>query len=594
MSDLSLQNDASLSAAVAAATANLQSGNFYEDPDLAIETQHRLNSTTAGTAAASASGATASAAALAATAAAVPLRISLQRDRLNSIASVGEASVSNMLLDSGFSFDGNNDVSAYVAAAMASVGDELEELAGVMEAAAAAAAATNFSDNDTVSQCSSLLPFPPLIGALEDTRHTQRPRSWSTASGKLSVDMEAVHAAVEAAEAASGPLGLHGNTNNNACASTAGTSTSSGICSDESTCKPEAITSKRESRKSTAKRKMKSLAATGAILPKGKTSLVPKRSLPIRSRAESVSTTTSLSSLDSAQLARAAAGYPPASSKHNSNRRTSLSSKPLKKRIQRMAESETRKRKKRVSAADVATPKISNRALVLPTEAVSSSTLLIETRKSTKKNATASDSNNSNSNGGPANQKWEAMFSALLEFAQERRSEETKELSDQHTLDWTWDGHVPTNHKTSDGKALGRWVNNQRSAKTKGTLRLDREERLVGAGLKWSVVVANSWEEMLQELQIYVNLQTRAGRRWDGNVPTTYQIKSRTEGKFNGEDKNLGRWVNRQRSLEAAEGPERDSGWDGIKVEYACHDAVGRHVRLLGGLCGRAAAAKWQ
>jgi hypothetical protein len=41
----------------------------------------------------------------------------------------------------------------------------------------------------------------------------------------------------------------------------------------------------------------------------------------------------------------------------------------------------------------------------------------------------------------------------------------------------------------------------------------------------------------------------QAGKKWDGNVPTNYQIKSRPDGKFNGEDKNLGRWVNRQRSL---------------------------------------------
>jgi hypothetical protein len=122
-------------------------------------------------------------------------------------------------------------------------------------------------------------------------------------------------------------------------------------------------------------------------------------------------------------------------------------------------------------------------------------------------------------------------------------------MSEAELASWTWDGNVPTNHKTKDGKALGRWVNNQRSARAKGTLKADREQRLVDAGLKWSVMVSNAWEEMLSELERYVSEQAQAGKKWDGNVPTNYQIKSRPDGKFNGEDKNLGRWVNRQRSL---------------------------------------------
>ena len=40
------------------------------------------------------------------------------------------------------------------------------------------------------------------------------------------------------------------------------------------------------------------------------------------------------------------------------------------------------------------------------------------------------------------------------------------------------------------------------------------------------------------------------GKKWDGNVPTNYRIKARANGKkLTEEDKNLGRWVNRQRSL---------------------------------------------
>ncbi|KAL7449002.1 hypothetical protein ACHAWC_001111 [Mediolabrus comicus] len=109
---------------------------------------------------------------------------------------------------------------------------------------------------------------------------------------------------------------------------------------------------------------------------------------------------------------------------------------------------------------------------------------------------------------------------------------------------WVWDGNVPTNYKTKCGKALGRWINNQRSEKAAGTLKDDREARLVSTGLKWSVP-KSSWRDMFCELQIYVAEQTKDGRPWDGNVPTNYKIRSTTDG----EEKKLGRWINRQRSL---------------------------------------------
>jgi len=60
------------------------------------------------------------------------------------------------------------------------------------------------------------------------------------------------------------------------------------------------------------------------------------------------------------------------------------------------------------------------------------------------------------------------------------------------------------NLQTPDGKALGRWINNQRSAKNKGTLKTDREVRLVSTGLKWSVLSTNAWPDMMNELRIYV------------------------------------------------------------------------------------------
>jgi hypothetical protein len=142
------------------------------------------------------------------------------------------------------------------------------------------------------------------------------------------------------------------------------------------------------------------------------------------------------------------------------------------------------------------------------------------------------------------------MFSYLVKFIEETRQEATKNMSEEKKKTWVWDGNVPTNYKTKCGKALGRWINNQRSAKSKGTLKDDREIRLVSTGLKWSVLTTNSWHEMLQELQIYVTEQTKDGRPWDGNVPTNYKIKTNiTADGTDDEEKNLGRWINRQRSL---------------------------------------------
>ena len=90
-------------------------------------------------------------------------------------------------------------------------------------------------------------------------------------------------------------------------------------------------------------------------------------------------------------------------------------------------------------------------------------------------------------------------------------------MTEAQRAEWAWDGNVPTTFKTKDGKALGRWVNNQRSAKSKGTLKKEREKRLVDAGLKWSVLASNSWNEMLEELRIYVAEQVKQGKKWDGN-----------------------------------------------------------------------------
>jgi hypothetical protein len=52
---------------------------------------------------------------------------------------------------------------------------------------------------------------------------------------------------------------------------------------------------------------------------------------------------------------------------------------------------------------------------------------------------------------------------------------------------------------------------------------------------------------MMEELKLYVSEKTKEGQDWDGNVPTNYKITGSTDE--DGEEKNLGRWINRQRSL---------------------------------------------
>lgn len=57
-------------------------------------------------------------------------------------------------------------------------------------------------------------------------------------------------------------------------------------------------------------------------------------------------------------------------------------------------------------------------------------------------------------------------------------------------------------------------MNNQRSSKAKGALKKDREEKLISTGLKWSVLVTNSWEDMINELRVYVKEKVRNGNVW--------------------------------------------------------------------------------
>ena len=436
---------------------------------------------------------------------AVPSRIRVDsegpRIRLDSIASLGDMSLSNPagLGDGG---DLAGDIQAYVAAAVASVGDQLVEIAGAVESVANAADSGTLDairkemglDSDISSAAS------PLIGAVSDGARAggarnRRPRSWSTSS-KLSVDYEAVQAAVDAAEAATGAFDL-----------------SKIASSNRPRQRRRPLPTKRARIDSAASSDNSNISPLGMTPPLSEGEIAR-----IRGRA------------------RAAAGCPPPEIPDELP--VEKKRAPLKKRIKRPSPPARK-------LSGMATPKISN----------------TESRKPAPDPEPVVSSNNvpaSEPVRGQASQKWESMFDCLLEFIQERRTADTANLSEVEKKEWAWDGNVPTNYKTESGKALGRWVNNQRSAKGRGTLKDEREERLVEAGLKWSVMGPNSWNEMLEELRIYVKEQRKNGRTWDGNVPASYQIKTRPNSKFAGEDKNLGRWVNRQRSLYHAKKLRKD------------------------------------
>ena len=467
----------------------------------------------------------------------IPLKISVNRDRLDTVGSLSELdrvrlnsmselSVSQlpMLMDG---VDTTGDIQAYVAAAMATVGDQISDLAGAIENVTTSADSVTTetlkkeAGLELLSDASSTAS--PLIGAASDSnRGKRRPRTWSTSSG-ISVDFEAVQAAVHAAEAATA----------------AGALDLAALGDLEHSSDGASMASSRHGRR--------------------------RRQLPTSKRGRSESlmsnnsedyTTTGISRQEMKLIrerARAAAGYIPSlTAKKPAARSDDPTLPPTKKQrlppIKKRNKRNTPDPEKQQSSAH-ATPKLgSSRARkALPktpclSASLSASTPLPDAPPS-------STSSTGRTPGGQASQKWEGMFNCLIEFIEERKEEETKTLTQEEKAKWIWDGNVPTNYKTKAGKALGRWVNNQRSAKSKGTLKEEREQRLVDSGLRWSVLAAGSWNHMLEELKIYINDQKQKGRTWDGNVPTSYQIKTRENSPFAGEDKNLGRWVNRQRSL---------------------------------------------
>jgi Helicase associated domain len=449
----------------------------------------------------------------------IPPRILMGiRSRLNSIASLSEASLGDALPPLATSthhsemiVDVGGHIEDCVVAAMATVEDDIAALASAVENAADFG--FEFDENSHIDLMVAQFSTDAACETSSLSRNSKRPRSWSTSSGMISVDYNAVQAAVEAAEAAKETLGLAG------------------------------LPEKKEEEPFTAK---ETLAKTN------------RRKLPLKRNSESFPLPSANSESDAIKSSKRSRPVAEGQVAENvaalmtTPAPTEVKSAAAPKKPKRTSTVST-KRRGRQEAATGPQPVLSTDAGV--------TTSAPEIKKATGQSEDDSGDDTANvqfscskaakqaKQTGQSNQKWESMYNCLVEYANIRKVEDTASLSEKEKETWVWDGNVPTNYKSKDGKALGRWVNNQRSAKSKGTLKEDREERLIDAGLKWSVMASNSWNLMLNELTVYINEQTSKGITWDGNVPTNYQIKTKLDSEFAGEDKNLGRWVNRQRSM---------------------------------------------
>jgi hypothetical protein len=386
----------------------------------------------------------------------IPTRISVTRSRLNSIAS--ESSALEVQIPS--ETDLGSDLHKFVTAAMASVGDQL---------AVVAAAENPTADHESVA--SSTISISPMIGAASDAKAAPvatRSRSNSTSSAlNISVDYDAVAAAVDAAQAAAHAIDLATFTNMVPPATSV-----SGFNKKRKAPRLPMQTSSIDSQSSSSKTKPKPAGPLHINLPPIPQSKMDDKDMEIlRERA------------------RAAAGYIPP---------TTPGTTPIPPKKKTKLDSPYPQTPAFKTTELHQTPRTCNTAYKSMTPGTPF-TPAMSTPGSAKSTVSK----------GQSSQKWDSMFECLVLFINDRKTEENIDLCEEECTDWLWDGNVPTTFKSKDNKALGRWVNNQRSAKSKGVLKDDREKRLVDAGLKWSVLASNSWNEMLEELRIYVAEQVR-------------------------------------------------------------------------------------
>lgn len=73
---------------------------------------------------------------------------------------------------------------------------------------------------------------------------------------------------------------------------------------------------------------------------------------------------------------------------------------------------------------------------------------------------------------------WDCMFETLEEYVEEKTRNGAK-----------WDGNVPANYRTNHDppRALGRWINRQRSAFAKKKMKPEYESKFNEIGLKWVI-----------------------------------------------------------------------------------------------------------
>jgi hypothetical protein len=465
-----------------------------------------------------------------------PTRMSTNRDRSNTMATMQTIATdqSSLLRThnnalSGLDSEFPSDVHSFVKAAMASVEDQLADLATAVEAV------SKDNNGDHESEISSTVS--PMIGAASDIGSnisdsvTGRPRSSSISSLlQIAVDYDAVAAAVDAAEAAAGAIDLtnftSSSTSKTPSITSAGISSSSSVGSHHSQMnhkkralplliqKKKSRTSNKNSGKlppsslKSSKNRTKKRSLAAESIPSAKKQRVATNSVGKKppNTIELKLPMIPKSKMDNRDMeklrerARAAAGYVPPSATGSSIKATSL---PPKKRTNTpMTPSTAPRPSMTTSGSNFKTPIASNTGA---------------SKYTTPHSAYSRGTPSSATPKGQSSQKWESMFECLVKFIAERKTEATAGMTDEQIKVWSWDGNVPTTFKTKDGKALGRWVNNQRSAKSKNTLKDERETRLVNAGLKWSVLASNSWNEMLEELRVYVNDQIQQGKKWDGN-----------------------------------------------------------------------------
>lgn len=273
---------------------------------------------------------------------------------------------------------------AFVDAAMASVGDQLEDLAGAVEMAASGADVGSISagvDSDDVSSTVS-----PLIGPVSDFAAARtRPRSASTSSKPLSVDYDAVAAAVNAAQAVTGSLDL-----STIAGAAAPPPVASIVVSNTAAGNPH-----NEEKKEAAPKLSKDMEA-------------------IRARA------------------REAAGYVPP----DNAKKTPESRPPLKKRPKHPTPEKPPPSAAAFPDKTESTPRVSNVTREVVNNLATPYPPITVSLEAT-----------SSANSAAANQKWDEMFDCLVQFVEAQKAKACEGLSEKEKAEWEWDGNVPTTYK---------------------------------------------------------------------------------------------------------------------------------------------------